>query len=30
MLVDPVLFEVIRSRLDGIVREMQIDTFRTG
>ncbi len=30
MPVDPILFEVIRSRLDGIVREMQIDTFRTG
>ena len=30
MPVDPIIFEVIRSRLDGIVREMQIDTFRTG
>jgi N-methylhydantoinase B len=28
--VDPIIYEVIRSRLQGIVREMQIDTFRTG
>ena len=30
MFADPIVYEVIRSRLQGIVREMQIDTFRTG
>ncbi len=30
MAVDPIVFEIINSRMQGIVREMQIDTFRTG
>ena len=28
--VDPITFEVVRSQLDGIVREMQIAMYRTG
>ena len=28
--VDPVLYEVVRSQLDGIVQEMQIAMYRTG
>jgi N-methylhydantoinase B len=28
--VDPITYEVIRSQLDGIVREMQVSIYRTG
>ena len=28
--VDPITYEVIRSQLDGIAREMQVSIYRTG
>ena len=28
--VDPITLEIVRARLDGIVREMEVAVFRTG